>query len=238
MAKLYFRHGAMSSAKTLNLLAAAHSYEMQGKKVMVMKPQLDTRFGKGTIQSRAGLDREADMLLTDDSVFLSEKLQGVACILVDESQFLAPAVVDRLRSVTVTEGIPVLCYGLRTDFRSRLFPGSQRLMELADCIEEVKTTCSFCNRKATMNLKSVNGAATMDGPTVCLGAEEMYTPACYKHFCEKISEATGRDIDFPAAWAAGDEADGKMSKRKVNVLEETREGSVEAASKHQKVLGA
>mmetsp|Transcript_129249 Transcript_129249/g.359936 ORF Transcript_129249/g.359936 Transcript_129249/m.359936 type:complete len:236 (-) Transcript_129249:216-923(-) len=200
MAKLYFRHGAMSSAKTLNLLAAAHSYEMQSKKVLVMKPLMDTRFGEGTVQSRAGLDRKADKLLTEDSTFPAWSLQGVSCILVDEAQFLHPRVVERLRDVATQLGIPVMCYGLRTDFRSRLFPGSQRLLELADTIEEIKTTCSFCNKKAIMNLKSVDGRATMEGPTVCLGAEEMYVPACYSHFCSRIEAATGRPVDFTTAY--------------------------------------
>jgi thymidine kinase len=207
MAKLYFRFGAMSSAKTLNLLATAHSYESQGKSVLVMKPKMDTRFGEATVQSRAGLDRAADVLLTKDSTFSEESVAGTSCILVDESQFLHPTVIERLRDVSTSMSIPVICYGLRTDFRARLFPGAKRLMELADSIEEVKTTCAFCNRKAIMNLKSVNGVATMDGPTVCLGCEEMYVPACYLHFCEKISAATGGPVDFQAAWTAGDAAD-------------------------------
>eukprot|EP00931_Biecheleriopsis_adriatica_P004961 TRINITY_DN106541_c0_g1_i1.p1 TRINITY_DN106541_c0_g1~~TRINITY_DN106541_c0_g1_i1.p1 ORF type:complete len:256 (-),score=68.11 TRINITY_DN106541_c0_g1_i1:30-797(-) len=228
MAKLYFRHGAMSSAKTLNLLAAAHSYECQSKKVVVMKPQLDTRFGAAKVQSRTGLERQADVLLTAESTFPAETLKGVACILVDEAQFLSPCVVDRLRNVATTHCIPVICYGLRTDFRSRLFPGSQRLLELADTIEEVKTTCAFCNRKAIMNLKSVDGAATMDGPTVCLGAEEMYAPACYQHFCDKIVAATGRAIDFPAAWAAGDEAD---EAQKLAAMQTSKETEGYATSK-------
>merc|ERR1712187_772129 len=174
---------------------------------MGMKPQLDTRFGSDSVRSRAGLDRLADMLLTAESVFFAEQLEGVSCILVDEAQFLAPVVVDRLRKVAVDLGVPVMCYGLRTDFRSRLFPGSKRLLELADTIEEVKTTCTYCNKKAIMNLKSVDGAATMEGPTVCLGAEEMYAPTCYHHFCEKIETATGKPMDYAAAWAAGDKAD-------------------------------
>lgn len=209
MAKLYFRHGAMSSAKTLNLLAAAHSYTVQAKKVKVMKPKMDTRWGEGVVHSRAGLDRPADQLLTEDSTFPAESLEGISCILVDEAQFLHPAVIERLRDVATTLNIPVMCYGLRTDFRSRLFPGSKRLLELADTIEEIKTTCTFCNRKAIMNLKSVDGKETMEGPTVCLGGEEMYVPACYQHFCNRIASATGRPIDFKAAWAAGDAADAK-----------------------------
>lgn len=207
MAKLYFRHGAMSSAKTLNLLAAAHSYEMQNKKVRVMKPKLDTRFGEAMVESRAGLGRPADQLLEEDSSFPADSLGGISCILVDEAQFLHPRVIERLRDVATNLNIPVMCYGLRTDFRSRLFPGSKRLLELADTIEEVKTTCTFCNKKAIMNLKSVAGRETMEGPTVELGGEEMYVPACYAHFCERIVSATNRLIDFPAAWAAGDALD-------------------------------
>jgi len=207
MAKLYFRHGAMSSAKTLNLLATAHSYEVQAKTIKVMKPKMDTRFGEASVGSRAGLSREADVLITPDTVFPPESLKGVSCILVDEAQFLHPRVIERLRSVATELSIPVICYGLRTDFRSRLFPGSQRLLELADTIEEVKTTCTYCNRKAIMNLKSVDGKETMEGPTVCLGGDEMYVPACYQHFCERIASANGRPIDFQAAWEAGDKAD-------------------------------
>jgi len=213
MAKLYFRYGAMSSAKTLNLLACAHSYQVQKKKVSVMKPQLDTRFGASIVRSRAGLDRPADKLLTADSTFPAESLEGISCILVDEAQFLHPRVIDRLRDVSVRLHIPVICYGLRTDFRSRLFPGSKRLMEIADTIEEVKTTCAFCNRKATMNIKFVDDKPTMDGPSVCLGAEEMYNCACYQHFYDKIAASMGgQDIDFEAAWAGGDAADAAQKK--------------------------
>merc|ERR1740121_3235632 len=99
---------------------------------------MDTRFGEGTVQSRAGLDRKADQLLTESSTFPAESLQGISCILVDEAQFLHPSIIERLREVATTLHIPVICYGLRTDFRSRLFPGSRRLMELADTIEEIK----------------------------------------------------------------------------------------------------
>eukprot|EP00438_Fugacium_kawagutii_P013334 Skav213533 [mRNA] locus=scaffold1184:94656:97609:- [translate_table: standard] len=136
------------------------------------------------------------------------------------AQFLSPRVIERLRNVSAMQGVPVMCFGLRTDFRSRLFEGSKRLMELADSIEEVKTTCACCSKKGTMNLRSVNGKASLEGPTVCLGAEEMYAPVCYMHFCEKIVEATGGPIDFPAAWAAGDKADAMESFGKDEAVEE------------------
>jgi len=238
MAKLYFRYGAMSSAKTVNLLATAHSYEVQKKKVVVMTPKIDNRWGEGKVKSRAGLHRVADVLLTADTTFPAEMLAGVSCVLVDECQFLDPCVIDRLRYITINSAIPVICYGLRTDFRARLFPAVRRLMEIADNIEEVKTTCTFCNRKATMNLKSVNGAATMVGPTVCLGADELYAPTCYAHFCEKISESSGGGpIDFKAAWEAGDEADSKQAAAGCRVSKLRRQDS-EEDSKRPRLGGA
>jgi len=166
-------------------------------------------------------------LLTPDSTFTAAQFKDISCVLVDEAQFLHPSVVERLREVASVHAVPVICFGLRTDFRSRLFPASKRLFELADCIEEVKTTCSFCNRKATMNLKSVDGAATMAGPTVCLGAEEMYTCVCYSHFIEKVRNATGRAVNFEEAWEAGDAADAQQA------LENAKESpKVEVAKKH------
>lgn len=179
MAKLYFRHGTVGSAKTLNLLAVAHNYRQQGKEILLLKPELDTRFGKEQIKSRAGLEMPADILIRNDTDLLALDYEGVDCILVDEAQFLSPGIIEQLREISVNRGIPVICYGLRTDFRSNLFEGSRRLMELADSIEEVKATCHFCNRKSIMNLRHVNGVATFDGPSILLGADESYYPACY-----------------------------------------------------------
>jgi len=184
MAKLYFRYGTVGSAKTLNLLAVAHSYQQQGKRALILKPELDTRFGLESVKSRAGLERSADILVREDTVIDEQTLAGVHCLLVDEVQFLAPAFVDQLRRVSAHYNVPVIGYGLRTDFRRRLFPGAQRLLELADAIEEIKMTCAYCNRKAVYNLKLVGGKATMEGPTIELGAEEKYLPTCapcYEH---------------------------------------------------------
>jgi thymidine kinase len=189
MAKLYFRYGTVGSAKTLNLLAVAHNYRQQGKKVILMKPDLDSRFGKEQIRSRAGLEMEADVLIVDELSLRGIDYTDVTCILVDEAQFLSAKVIDSLRRITLDSGIPVICYGLRTDFKSKLFEGSMRLMELADSIEEVKATCYYCNRKSIMNLKHVNGAATCEGPSVELGAEEKYLPACYKCYGKEIDKA-------------------------------------------------
>lgn len=186
MAKLYFRHGTVGSAKTLNLLAVAHNYRQQGKKILLMKPDLDTRFGKRQIKSRAGLEMQADLLIVDESSLQGIDYHGISCILVDEVQFLSAKVIEGLRQISFEWDIPILCYGLRTDFKSHLFEGSARLMELADSIEEVKATCHFCNRKSIMNLKFVNGHAVKEGPTVELGAEEKYLPACYKCYMQQI----------------------------------------------------
>lgn len=185
MAKLYFRHGTVGSAKTLNLLAVAHNYERQGKTVLVLKPSFDTRFGADKVASRAGLERTAHLLVGEGTEFDPADFEGCHCVLVDEAQFLTPRHVDQLRDITRKAGCPVICFGLRTDFRTQLFPGSRRLLELADAIEEVKTTCAFCNKKAIFNLKLVDGVADLAGPSAQLGAEETYQPVCSDHYVEK-----------------------------------------------------
>jgi thymidine kinase len=188
VAKLYFRYGAMDSAKTMNLLAVAHNYRKQGKTVLLAKPALDDRFGHRTITSRSGLEAGADLLLERDTVLELDALRGVDCILVDEAQFVAPAVIEQLRTITTALDVPVICYGLRTDFRTRLFPGSQRLMELADSIEEVKVTCRFCGRKAVFNLRSLPGGdAVVEGEQIALG-DLQYAPVCWRHYTEKVGE--------------------------------------------------
>ncbi len=189
MAKLYFRHGTVGSAKTLNLLAVAHNYRNQGKNVLLLKPEMEERFGRERIRSRAGLEMDADILVNSETDLLSYNLETVSCILVDEAQFLGSAIIDQLREITLTKNIPVICYGLRTDFRTKLFEGSLRLMELADSIEEVKATCHFCERKSIMNLKHVNGIATLEGPTVQLGAEEKYYPTCFRCYSSQLANS-------------------------------------------------
>tara|TARA_R110002096_G_scaffold42143_3_gene113581 strand:- start:62999 stop:63574 length:576 start_codon:yes stop_codon:yes gene_type:complete len=188
MAKLYFRYGTMDSAKSMNLLAVAHNYRKQGKKVVLIKPKLDDRFGSKTIASRSGLEAEADHLVEGDSI-PTEVFLDVDCVLVDEAQFLDPKVIERFRQVTVDPGVPVICYGLRTDFKTKLFPGAKRLMELADRIEEVKVTCQHCQSKATFNLRLVDGKAAIEGPQVQLGADESYIPVCWKHYERAVAAA-------------------------------------------------
>ena len=176
----------MGSAKTMNLLAVAHTYRAQGKRVRLLKPRVDERFSERSIVSRSGLQIEADELLAPGTVLDAASYAGLACVLVDEAQFLTPFVVEQLRSLTLNPGVPVICYGLRTDFRGRLFPGSQRLMELADNIEEVKVTCALCEKKATMNMRSIGGRPTREGAQVQLGAEESYAPVCFRCYDERL----------------------------------------------------
>ncbi len=168
----------MGSAKTLNLLAVAHSYQLQNKKVMVLKPQLDTRFAEGTVRSRSGLEKPADLLVTEGTRLEPETVKSLSCILVDEAQFLHPSFIDHLRDISRDFNIPVICYGLRTDFRTQLFPGSKRLLELSDAIEEIKNTCHYCNRKSIFNMRLINGKGVLEGPQILLGAEETYLSVC------------------------------------------------------------
>ena len=185
MAKLYFRYGAMGSAKTMNLLAVANNYELQGKHVILIKPAIDDRFGADIIKSRTGLCRDADICVAPDTLLDYARFKDIDCILVDECQFLSEFVIHQLRNITVDLDIPVICYGLRTNFKTRLFEGSRRLMELADAIEEVKTTCYFCNRKAVFNIKLKTGGSYTDGAEIELGAEELYRPTCCRCFEER-----------------------------------------------------
>jgi thymidine kinase len=179
----------MDSAKSMNLLAVAHNYRKQGKRVLLMKPRLDTRFGAEKISSRCGLEADADLMVDDDAELDPRDFAGLDCILVDEAQFLTPRVIEDLRRITVDPGIPVICYGLRTDFRTKLFPAAQRLMELADRIEEVKVTCQYCAKKAICNLRFVNGTPTVVGPQIQLGADEHYAPVCWGHYDEATRQA-------------------------------------------------
>ena len=182
MPKLYFRYGAMSSSKTANLLMVAHNYKQQGKKVLLIKPLIDERFGT-KIKSRCGLESETDYLLEKDDLYLkkinTKILEELDAILVDESQFLSKEQVNSLRYLSYK--VPVICYGLRTDYKTNFFEGSKRLMEIADTIEEIKTTCYFCNKKAIVNLKHRNGEIIKDGSdNIELGTEDKYLCSCYE----------------------------------------------------------
>jgi len=145
------------------------------------------------VKSRAGLQKIADLVWSKGERIAVEQFDNVHCLIVDECQFLDPEQIDALR-IIADRGCPVICYGLRTDFRRELFPGSKRLMELADSIEEVKTTCYFCNKKAVFNLKMVNGKGTLSGAQIDLGCEEKYLPTCARHFTEKTAHCLSPEL--------------------------------------------
>ena len=172
MAKLYFRYGAMNSGKSTALMQVAHNYEEQGMRVLILKPQVDTK-GGGELVSRLGVRRKADLLIPPETdVFEAVRTANadgapLACVLCDESQFFTPEQADQLFLVTVDLGIPVICYGLRADFMMRGFPGSTRLLEIAHTIEELKTICA-CGRKAICNGRKVNGEFVFEGAQVAI----------------------------------------------------------------------
>lgn len=178
MAKLYFRYGVVGSAKTLNLLAVAHNYRQQKKNILLLKPAVDVRFGPGVIATRAGLSAKADIIVPESGEFITPDLKNISCLLVDEAQFLPIRAVEVLHAIAHGQDVPVICYGLRADFRLQLFPATKRLFELADTIEEIKTTCTDCDKKAVFNLKLQNSQPALDGPVVELGCEEKYVPVC------------------------------------------------------------
>lgn len=189
MAKLYFRYGTVGSAKTMNLLAVAHNYRQQNKKVLLIKPKLDTRFGAEQIRSRSGLEKNADILIDHNTNLFDLPFKDCQCLLVDEAQFLNEPHIEQLRVIATHLKIPVICYGLRTDFKRQLFRGAKRLLELADSIEEIKNTCHYCNRKSIFNLKLINGLAATDGPQIELGAEELYLPTCSECYDKEIEKS-------------------------------------------------
>lgn len=188
MAKLYFRYGAMNSGKSTALLQAAYNYEERGQSVLLAKPEIDTK-GAAQIESRLGVTRPVDFLIGanddaralfaverervrhagDGALIPDARPRDVACLLVDEAQFLTPAQVDDLFRIAVEDGIPVLAYGIRTDFLTAAFPGSRRLLEIAHSLEELKTICR-CGRKAVFNGRVVSGRFVFDGDQVAIDA--------------------------------------------------------------------
>ncbi len=187
MAKLYFRYGAMNCGKTMHLLQTAHNYKENNLKTIVIKPIVDTKAGT-CIVTRIGLKRKVDVLLKPhDNVRQVLDLTDIACILVDEAQFLQPHQVEDLWKIAKLSDIPVICYGLRTKFTSKFFIGSKPLMELADELEELVTICS-CGAKAKFNARKVNGEFVTDGAEIAIDGENnvTYEPLCGKCYIEKV----------------------------------------------------
>lgn len=185
MAKLYARLGAMGSSKSAQLLMVKHNYESQGKGVFVFTSELDNRSGIGRVTSRVGISSEAYAVKESDDLFQIIDNSGkdrLSCILVDEVQFFSEKHIEQLSKIVDELEVPVICYGLKTDFMSRLFEGSKRLLELADSIEEIKTTCHFCNSKATQNLKTTGGKAIYEGEQIQIGDEEYFSVCRYHYY--------------------------------------------------------
>lgn len=195
--KLYFYHGPMGSAKTLKLLTTAYNFEENGIPFMVLKPSLDTRDGEGVISSRVGLQRECAMVSPTDDIFAAvsaynnmmvSTLTKLEWILVDECQFLSEEQVNQLARIVDELNINVMCFGLRADFESKVFPGSKRLFEIADTIEEVKSRCS-CGRKAIVNARfNEKKEIVTQGEQIVVGGNDIYKPLCRKCWNQLISE--------------------------------------------------
>lgn len=189
MAKLYFKYGAMGSSKSAQALITKFNYEERGMKVWLLKPATDDRDGVEVIKSRIGLQEVADALKATDSVLERfEKLEKIDVIIVDECQFFTWAQIDELRYIVDNYDIPVLCFGLRTDFQTKLFPGSLRLFEVADSISEIKTICS-CGNKAIVNARiDSNGKVLSEGEQVFIGGNESYIAMCHRCWKKALEE--------------------------------------------------
>ena len=192
MAKLYFKYGAMGSSKTAQALITRFNYMELGMSVWLIKPSVDTRDGADVIKSRIGLEARAQVITPEQDIIAEyQKQPGHDVIIADEAQFFTPAQIDQLRQLVDEEDIPVLCFGLRTDFLTHFFPGAQRLMELADSLTEIKTVCA-CGRKATVNARiDASGRIITQGGQVFLGGNDSYVAMCHKCWKQRIREQAG-----------------------------------------------
>ena len=179
MAKLYFRYGAMGSSKTANAVMVQYNYQERGRKVLMLKPKLENRDGATLVRSRCGL--EAQCRFVEELGEIS--LDGIECVIVDESHFLTAEQVKQLVDIVDERDIPVICYGLRSDFRGELFEGSRELLRWADTIEEIKTIC-WCGRKATFNARVQNGHIVREGEQIMMGGNSAYVSLCRRHWRE------------------------------------------------------
>ena len=188
MAKLYFKYGVMGSSKSAQALITKFNYEERGMTVWLIKPSVDTRDGNNIIRSRIGLESEADIITPEMDIRDAYHRNGRKDVIIaDEAQFFTAEQIDQLRELVDEEELPVLCFGLRTDFLTRFFPGSERLMELADSITEIKTVCS-CGRKATVNARiDGEGYVLTEGGQVMLGGNDSYIAMCHQCWKKAIS---------------------------------------------------
>lgn len=189
MAKLYFKFGAMGSSKSAQALITKFNYEELGMSVWLIKPSIDTRDGADIVRSRIGLEAHAQIITPEQDITEEYHKAGKHDVIIaDEAQFLTPAQIEQLRDLVDDEDLPVLCFGLRTDFQTRLFPGSRRLMEVADTIQEIKTICD-CGAKATVNARiDGSGHIITQGAQVVLGGNDSYIAMCHKCYVRGIRE--------------------------------------------------
>ena len=189
MAKLYFKYGAMGSSKTAQALITKYNYEENGMRVWLIKPSADDRDGAIILRSRVGLEAPAEVIAPEADIReLFARKEKTDVIIVDECQFLIPEQIDQLREIVDAENVPVLCFGLRTDFRSTLFPGSRRLFEVADTITEIKTICD-CGAKATTNARvGEDGYIVTEGAQILMGGNDRYIAMCHKCWMRNIRE--------------------------------------------------
>ena len=191
MAKLYFKYGAMGSSKTAQALITKYNYEENGLKVWLLKPSADTRDGVDILRSRIGLEAQVEVALPDADIYARFRQTRKGCcdiIIVDECQFLTPEQIDQLRAIVNDYDIPVICFGLRTDFQTKLFPGSRRLMEIADTFDEIKTICD-CGNKAIVNARiDCTGHIVTEGAQVVLGGNDSYIAMCHRCYETGIRE--------------------------------------------------
>ena len=192
MAKLYFKYGAMGSSKSAQALITKFNYEELGMTVWLIKPGTDTRDGVDVIQSRIGLRETAQVIAPEDDIMEAYHAAGRHDVIIaDEAQFFTPEQIDGLRTLVDEEDLPVLCFGLRTDFLTHFFPGAQRLMELADSLTEIKTVCA-CGRKATVNARiDEQGHIVTEGSQVLLGGNDRYIAMCHKCWKDRIKRESG-----------------------------------------------
>lgn len=190
MSSLYFKHGTLRAGKSIELLKTAHNYEEQGKKVAIFTSALDTRNGKGRVSSRIGKSREAIAINEDTDLWdyaVHSNIKDVDCVLVDEAQFLKRHHVIALSMIVDIYKIPVIAFGLKNDFKNRLFEGSEALLTYADKIEELKSMCAYCNKKAIMNGRFVDGVIEIEGTQIVIG-DEQYTSLCRKCYMDEVKK--------------------------------------------------
>ena len=197
MAKLYFKYGAMGSSKSAQALITQFNYEELGMTVWLIKPSIDTRDGADIIKSRIGLARSAQIITPEQDIVKEYAKAGRYDVIIsDEAQFFTPEQIDQLREIVDFEDIPVLCFGLRTDFLTHVFPGSKRLLELADSITEIKTVCA-CGRKATVNARiDENGRVITHGDQVFLGGNDSYVAMCHRCWKKSIRQQEDQTYMF------------------------------------------